>query len=239
MNNLIKRILYISIGLNLLFIIIGGFTFIKFDGMEKVNAGIQKPNAEKRINFHYYERTTLFNELPVPADSIVFLGDSLTFRTEWSELFPGKNVINRGIGHDTTAGVLKRLDKVIEGKPRKIFILIGANDLKQQKSVSAAIRNYSKIIKRIQSDTPQTEIFIQSLLPVNNKKYGKILSNDKIKTMNKKLRDLAESSGVQYIDLYSTFAKNGQLPDEYTVDGIHLTGKGYILWREAIKEYVR
>lgn len=239
MNKLLKRILFISVGMNLLFIILTGFTFIKFDGMNKVNAGNKKSDAVKRIGFHYYERTTLFNELSISPDSIVFLGDSLTFRGEWSEIFPGKNAINRGIGHDTTAGVLKRLDEVIEGEPKKIFILIGINDLKSQRSISETIHNYSKIIKRIQSGTPKTEIFIQSLLPVNEKKYGKILSNDEIKTMNKELQGLAESSGVQYIDLYSVFSKNDQLPDEYTVDGIHLTGKGYILWKEVLKEYVQ
>ncbi|RST59492.1 lipase [Siminovitchia terrae] len=229
-----RKILFISIGFNLLFLIITGLSFVKFD---KVDAGAKKSNAAKRTGFHYYERTTLFNELPIPPDSIVFLGDSLTFRTEWSELFPGKNVINRGIGSDTTEGVLDRLDSVIAAQPRKIFLLIGVNDLKNR-SVSATIKSYSVIIDRIQTGSPNTEIFIQSLLPVNNSKYGNILTNDKIKKMNMKLRSLANSSGVHFIDLYSTFAKDDQLPEEYTIDGIHLTGKGYILWRESIKEYV-
>ncbi|WP_186306561.1 GDSL-type esterase/lipase family protein [Siminovitchia fortis] len=234
MNRKIKRILFISIGFNLLFIFIIGFTFVKLD---KVDAGAKKSNMVKRTGFHYYERTSLFNELPIPPGSIVFLGDSLTFRTEWSELFPGKTVINRGIGSDTTAGVLDRLDGVITAQPEKIFLLIGVNDLKSQ-SVSATIQNYSKIINRVQSGSPNTEIFIQSLLPVNNKKYGRILTNDKIKKLNNELRSLADDAGVQYIDLYSNFAKNDQLPEEYTIDGIHLTGKGYILWRETIKKYV-
>lgn len=112
------------------------------------------------------------------------------------------------------------------------------NDLKSQKSVSATIHNYAKIITSIQSRSPKTDIFIQSLLPVNNKKYGNILSNDTIKTMNKDLQALAEKNGVQYIDLYSAFSQNDQLPDKYTVDGIHLTGEGYILWKESIKQYV-
>lgn len=231
-----KRTLFISIGANILLLFIIGFMFIKLDGIGGVNAGLEKPN--KRSGFHYQERTTLFNELTIPPDSIVFLGDSLTFRTEWSELFPEEIVINRGIGRDTTAGVLKRLDHIIEAKPKKIFILIGVNDLKSRKSVSAIIHNYAKIITSIQSRSPKTDIFIQSLLPVNNKKYGNILSNDTIKTMNKDLQALAKKTGVQYIDLYSAFSQNDQLPDKYTVDGIHLTGEGYILWRESIKQYV-
>lgn len=229
-----RKILFISIGFNLLFLIITGLSFFKFD---KVDAGAKKSNTVKRTGFHYYERTTLFNELPIPPDSIVFLGDSLTFRTEWSELFPGKNVINRGIGSDTTEGVLDRLDNVIAAQPKQVFLLIGVNDLKSR-SVSATFKSYSVIIDRIQTGSPNTEIFIQSLLPVNNSRYGNILTNDKIKKMNMKLRSLANNSGVHFIDLYSTFAKDDQLPEMYTIDGIHLTGKGYILWRESIKEYV-
>ncbi|RST74202.1 lipase [Siminovitchia acidinfaciens] len=233
MNRKTKRILSISIGFNLLIILFTGLTFIKFD---KVDAP-QRSNPAKRTGFHYYERTTLFNELPIPPDSIVFLGDSLTFRTEWSELFPEKSVINRGIGGDTTKGVLERLDSVLAAQPKQIFLLIGVNDLKSH-SVAATVRNYSVIINRIQAGSPNTEIFIQSLLPINNSKYGKILTNYKIKKMNKGLRSLAKSSGVHYIDLYSNFANNDQLPEEYTVDGIHLTGKGYILWKESIKKYI-
>lgn len=234
MNRKIRRILFISIGFNLLFIIVTGFTFVKLD---KVDAGVKKTNAVNRAGFHYYERTSLFDELSIPPNFIVFLGDSLTFRTEWAELFPGKNVINRGIGGDTTEGVLDRLDSVIAAQPKQIFLLIGVNDLRSH-SVSATLENYSLIIDRIQSGSPKTEIFIQSLLPVNNKKYGKILTNYKIKKMNEGLRYLAENTGVHYIDLYSIFAENDQLPEKYTLDGIHLTGKGYILWRESIKEYI-
>lgn len=233
MNRNIKRILFISIGFNLLFVLFIGLTVIKFDTVDAP----QRSHAVQRTGFHYYERTTLFNELPIPPDSIVFLGDSLTFRTEWSELFPEKNVINRGIGGDTTEGVLDRLAPVIAAKPKQIFLLIGVNDLKSH-SISETLKNYSMIINRIQAGSPNTEIFIQSLLPINNNKYGKILTNDKIKDMNKELRSLAKNSQVHYIDLYSSFARNDQLPEEYTVDGIHLTGKGYILWRESIKEYV-
>jgi lysophospholipase L1-like esterase len=238
MNKRFNKLFFISVVLNLLLVFFTAITLFKMDEINNAKAEFKKWNAaNNRLSFHYYERTTLFNELPVPEDSIVFLGDSLTFRTEWSELFPGKKVINRGIGNDTTAGVLKRLDNVIEGEPKKIFILIGVNDLKSR-SVADAMQNYRKIIKRIQSGTPNTDIYIQSLLPVNNNKYGSILSNDKIIKMNKELRALAKNAGVTYIDLHSRFAKNGQLPDEFTADGIHLTGKGYVLWRDTIQEYV-
>ncbi|MFD1707465.1 GDSL-type esterase/lipase family protein [Siminovitchia sediminis] len=235
MNTKMKRILYISIAVNILLVLLIVLPFLKNDTADAV---VQKLNGVQRLQFHSYERTTLFDELPIPTDATVFLGDSLTFRTEWSELFPEKTVINRGIGGDTTEGVLERLDDVTQADPKQIFLLIGVNDLKR-KSVASTIHNYERIVQRIQTESPETELFIQSLLPVDNHKYGDVVSNDKIRQLNKELRLLAEDFGVTFIDLYSVFEENGQLPEMYTADGIHLTGKGYILWRETIKEYVR
>ena len=61
--------------------------------------------------------------------SIIFLGDSLT---EWFELgkyFPGLAIINEGIAGDTTYGVLQRLEAIIKKPAKKIFLMIGINDI--------------------------------------------------------------------------------------------------------------
>src|SRR5215469_15801192 len=63
--------------------------------------------------------------------AVVFLGDSIT--QGWTTLkkdFPGLKVANRGIGGDTTRGVLYRLDAdVLNLEPAAVVLLIGTNDL--------------------------------------------------------------------------------------------------------------
>ena len=43
-----------------------------------------------------------------------------------------------------------------------------------------------------------------------------------------------------YIDLYSHFVdeKTGKMNIEYTNDGLHLLGKGYLKWVDIVKPYI-
>src|SRR5690554_5585541 len=97
-------------------------------------------------NWYYQRRMDLYEKLEGKKHDIVVLGNSITERGEWDELIPRKMVANRGIGGDNTFGVLARLDNVIELKPRKLFILIGTNDLGRGLPVDVVAGNYEKII---------------------------------------------------------------------------------------------
>jgi hypothetical protein len=63
--------------------------------------------------------------------AVVFLGDSIT--QGWNSIariFPDIKVVNRGIGGDTTRGVLYRLNAdVLALKPAAVVLLIGINDI--------------------------------------------------------------------------------------------------------------
>jgi len=87
----------------------------------------------------------LFRTLLSPGpQAIVFLGDSLTSACEWHELF-GNNltILNRGIGGDTSAGVLKRIPTVAVLRPAAVFLMIGTNDAQALGYAPAdTMRNY-------------------------------------------------------------------------------------------------
>ena len=80
-------------------------------------------------NEFYFQRSSLFSELPVGKKDIVFLGDSQTNGCEWHELLGMKNVKNRGISSDVIQGFIDRVDPIVEGQPAKVFILGGVNDI--------------------------------------------------------------------------------------------------------------
>jgi len=81
---------------------------------------------------YYVARISIFDQIPLSSDDIVFVGDSITDQGEWEQLFHSLNVKNRGIGADTTQGVLHRLQEITNAKPKKIFLMIGINDLMQR-----------------------------------------------------------------------------------------------------------
>lgn len=86
------------------------------------------PNAN--IDHFAVLREGMFRVLPSPGSrAIVFLGDSLTSGCEWRELFGHQlTILNRGIGGDTSAGVLKRVSTVAALRPVATFLMIGTND---------------------------------------------------------------------------------------------------------------
>ena len=79
----------------------------------------------------------------------VMLGDSLTEGIDWRELFPDVKILNRGIGGDTSAGVLNRLDEVIGRHPKIVVLMIGANDLRMGVPVPQVAANIRSIVQTL------------------------------------------------------------------------------------------
>jgi lysophospholipase L1-like esterase len=147
-------------------------------------------------------------------------------------------VKNRGISGDITFGVLARLDEVLSSKPRKLFIMIGINDIARNIPDSVILFNYRRIIQQVQEVTPKTRIMVQSILPVNNEftQFKNHQNKDAhILFAKKHLALLCEELKVSFVNLYPEFLnEEGKLDKKYTNDGLHLTGPGYIKWKEIL-----
>jgi lysophospholipase L1-like esterase len=210
----------------------GGLVIIN----KKLNyASISQAENPDLLMPQYLERTSLFEILPKESDSIVFLGDSITQRCNWDELFGSEKIINRGIGSDTTFGVLHRLKEITDTKPKSIFLMIGINDIGENRGLES-FSNYEKIILTIKKDSPNTTIFIQSVLPVNESLSR--CKNSDIIAFNTKLKMLSQKYDIQYVDLYQLLSINNSLLPDVSEDGVHLNGKGYAIWRDSIKGYI-
>lgn len=184
-------------------------------------------------------KAELFKSFPDSKKDIVFLGNSITAGVDWNELLDEKRARNRGISGDITFGVLQRLDEVIEGKPKKVFILIGINDISRNIPDSLIISNYRKMVSRIQAGSPKTKIYLQTLMPVNNtftqfkNHYNK---DEHIASINEALKEIAAAYNVTLIDLHPHFKDSeGRLRKEFTQDGLHLNAAGYQHWAALLK----
>jgi lysophospholipase L1-like esterase len=192
--------------------------------------------VEHLEHHHYLQRVSFFDAHPAQNGDILFLGDSLTAGGNWDEIFPGLHIKNRGINADTTRGVLARLDSLTSGTPAAIFILIGTNDLPwfENRHDKAILATYRQILEKIQTESPSTKIFIESLFPRAH------FHAKRIREFNPKLKVLAESLGVQYIDVYSRLVDSkGDLYAELNNDQLHLLAPGYQLWAEALLPYLQ
>lgn len=194
---------------------------------------------DSSFRFYYYDqKLSMFEQMPTPKKAIVWLGDSITDGGEWSELFPEYNTMNRGISSDNTFGVLYRLYEVVKRKPRKLFILIGINDIARSIPDEVILRNYRKMIDSIQLQSPATKIYVQSLLPTNNN-FTQFKNHqnktEHVLSVNEGLRKLCTEKKITYINLYDAFLNaEGKLNEKYTNDGLHLTGEGYRHWKQVL-----
>ncbi len=203
------------------------------------NAQQPAPVDSSFANSYYKERLKFFRAMPDRKNEIVFLGNSLTEAGEWQELVPNQNVINRGISGDVSFGIIARLDEVLSSKPKKIFLLMGTNDLKRGFPTALMIRNYETIINRVKKESLKTTLIIESIFPVNESMIAteyKRITNAKIKEVNSQLKQLAEKHQLSYIDLHPLLEDSeGQMNKNYTTDGIHIKTTTYILWVNYLK----
>lgn len=192
---------------------------------------------------YYARRSTLFDLLPVYSSDIIMLGNSLTDGAEWNELFDNCHVKNRGIVGDIIPGFFERLEPILKGQPRKIFIMGGVNDISHGVSADSIVSAMTQVVTTIQARCPKTEIYVQSMLPFNNDvRLWKLLKGREqvVVDGNKGLESMCQRLGVTFINLYPLFVgENGKMKPEYTNDGLHLMGGAYLIWRDALLPYIR
>jgi len=187
---------------------------------------------------YYRQRVTHFRTLPKTKDDIIFLGNSITDGGEWNELFSNSRIKNRGISGDITAGVIHRMDEVTDRRPAKVFLLIGTNDLARGISPDSLVKNIMLIADYIRQQSPATQLFVQSVLPVNavyNKFATHTNKSAEINQVNAALLQKAEGHHYLYINIHDAFCDaEGKMNARLTNDGLHLKGQGYLLWKHLI-----
>lgn len=191
----------------------------------------------------YHLHSEAFASFPDDSTDIYFLGNSITARGNWQELLGRSDVRNRGISGDISFGVLQRLKEVWEGHPRKLFILIGINDISRNIPDSVIVGNYYKIVQQIKQNSPRTKIYFETLLPVNKdfkafkNHYGK---DEHIAWVNQQIKELGRRENIQVIDIHPAFLDaSGKLRADFTEDGLHLNIKGYHKWIGILRPYLQ
>ena len=169
---------------------------------------------------------------------IAFLGDSITRRGPFADLFPDIEVCNLGLGSDTLLGMTERVSMVQSVSPDKVFILGGINSLRNN-TLDQSIAEYGSLLSAI-SNRCSADVYVISTLPISaNKSESLNCSSQTIVAFNEAICNYADQYGYSFVDLYSIFvSSDGFIRPELTTDGVHLTDEAYLLWRDEIMKYV-
>lgn len=221
-------------------IAVGHYKIFPFKELRAAKTALLGPSAhaEQRSTEQEGRRINFLNRVDIhkgysTKPDVVMVGDSITDNAEWAELFPDVSIVNRGIAGDTSAGLLERIDSIIATDANIALIMIGVNDIGPKTTADQIYQNYEKIVDRLLTGGIQP--FIQSTLLVGQTRSYR---NPVIKSLDARLKELAERRKLVYIDLNSRLAPNGVLEARYTSDGIHLNALGYQAWKEVIAPIV-
>lgn len=163
---------------------------------------------------------------------VAFYGNSITSGSDFREFFPDVSICNLGYPGDDLPGLRFRAYTIAAVNPEKVFVLGGINGLKQT-TISSFTNQYTLMIKAIEESVPNAQIYLQSILPVKDKKL-----TEKIQECNSIIDSLANMYGCQYVDLFSIYVKDGAMNTEYSTDGTHLKSVHYDKWAERIRPYI-
>lgn len=190
-------------------------------------------------NETYIARIQEFKKNPLKEGQIVFFGNSITQAGKWDTYFKEQEPANRGISGDNTDGMLSRMHDVIAAKPKKLFMMAGVNDISLQRDNATIIRQVKLLIRQVQAGSPDTEIYIQSALPINAEKlkYSRMKGKEiQIENYNTLLKQLCNEYNIKYIDIYShLLEKPLTLKAEFTSDGLHINEAAYKIWTDLIR----
>jgi lysophospholipase L1-like esterase len=169
--------------------------------------------------------------------AVVFLGDSITqgWGADFKKTFDGMKLANRGIGGDTTRGMLIRLQEdVLSLRPKAVVLLMGTNDIEVEVPVDAIGRNFQKIVAALKAHDPKMPVIVCRIFPSSaTKKRPK----ETILAVNE-LMAAAVKGDPQFtvLDTYALFANaEGDALPALFPDLLHLNAAGYAKWASALR----
>ena len=182
------------------------------------------------------------------SNKVLFLGDSITEQYDLEKYFHNDDYVNSGISQNTTGDILENMkERVYDYSPAKIFLMIGVNDgMSRNLEDDQAIKNIESIISNIQMELPDTELYVESILPVNKTDEEKInhgmvdeRENENIQEMNRQIEELCKEYDVTYINLYDKLTdEDGNLNLDYTKEGLHISDEGYQVITKELRKYL-
>ena len=200
-----------------------------------------------RSTAHYNKRVDQFEvEGGIDSTSIVMLGNSLTENAkDWAQrIGTDRQIVNRGIIGDNTTGIAERLCQITPHHPRAIFLMAGINDMAGGTSSTDVASRVISLIEKIRQQSPQTVLFVQSILPINesNGRWKTLTGRtDDIPYANMLIRAYCQSNDIMFIDIFKrmTRGRSNELRQDLTTDGLHLSEQGYKIWAFELRKYVK
>ncbi|NJN06037.1 MAG: hypothetical protein HC814_06260 [Rhodobacteraceae bacterium] len=172
--------------------------------------------------------------------AILFIGSSsIRMWTNVAAAFPEHTVINRGFGGSQIADVNLFVDRIVAPyRPRQIVFYCGGNDLNAKKPPGQVAADFREFVRLARARLPWVRISYIAIAP-NPKRWDQI---EQVRAANAMIaRQCRRDGNMDYIDIHpAMLGPDGTpKPDIFLADELHMNARGYALWREVVRPYLR
>lgn len=184
-------------------------------------------------------------------DDAAFIGDSRIdgFRL-YSGIKNGEFIVHTGLSifqvekKDITykGQKMKVLEALKKGEYKKVYVSLGVNELGMNNDTGYRDR-FAKLMDDIRAQQPDATIYIQLLIPVNEKKcrekgIASYIENGHLQIYNDILREVAQEKHVFLVDPAEELTnETGEPPYESVADGVHFQREPYKQWFDYLKRH--
>ena len=129
--------------------------------------------------------------------------------------------------------------QALSGKTyRRVYLMFGVNELGWD--ADGVFRDdYIALLQAIREVQPEAVLYVQTIFPVTKEKSDgdSVYNNDNVRRFNARVREAAEEAGAVLVETAALFDDGeGNLPQEASADGIHLTHSYYLQWLDYLRE---
>ena len=186
--------------------------------------------------------------------TVLAFGDSLTARSGWVSMLGGHigtEVINAGVGGDTTVNGMNRFESdVLARKPDIALICFGMNDQAQVISSNRpniSLENYTANLTHFVTELQKIGTEVIFICPhdayeapgyYKPGEYGINYAYGNMKVFCAAMRQVAIAYGCDIIDIYAETLDADMASFLNAGDGIHQSPTGHSLWAEYVSAYL-
>jgi lysophospholipase L1-like esterase len=170
----------------------------------------------------------------------VLYGASITKRWDVDKAFPGKKLINRGVGAQSDTQLLARFSSdVLQLKPGQVVIKLCSGNF-QPGADTDVIWDKFEMMANAASGHGITPL-LATIIPATRaaEEFDGFSIKDEIRRFNDRIEELARERSFAVVDYYGVMADDeGFLPDHMARDSIHPNEKGYEVMTAVLKPHL-
>lgn len=206
--------------------------------------GESLPAKEPQENYDRWKDSIiefkLQDEVNPPAQNgILFVGSSSIRLWDLKKSFPELELINRGFGGSQISDSIHYVDLlVLKHRPRLVVMYAGDNDISRKKTPERVARDFKKFADLIHAELPDTKLIYIAIKPSLSR--WKLF--EKMDAANQLIKQQCTASEkLTYLDIVTPMLneEGNPKPELFIKDGLHLNARGYEVWSDLLRPYLK